>query len=68
MMDRRRFLTTVAGGTVVGLAGCNSGLLGPSERQLDARRAALQERYAAVVSMTTPENSFVPETVTPSAG
>ncbi|MFB6223924.1 MAG: hypothetical protein ABEH86_09685 [Haloarcula sp.] len=31
-MDRRRFLATFAGGTVVGLAGCNSGLRGPSRQ------------------------------------
>lgn len=68
MTRRRRFLTAVASGTVLGLAGCNSGTFGPSERQLDARRTDLQERNDAVVGMVTPDNTFEPATVTVGVG
>ncbi|MFY4814542.1 cupredoxin domain-containing protein [Haloarcula sp. AONF1] len=63
-MRRRCFLTAAASGTVLGLAGCSSGTLGPSERQLEARRTDLQERNDAVVGMVTPDNAFAPATVT----
>ena len=66
-MRRRRFLTAVASGTV-GVAGCNSGTLGPSERQLDARRTELRERNGAVVGTATPDNAFAPATVTVDVG
>ena len=66
-MRRRCFLTAVASGTV-GVAGCNSGTLGPSERQLDARRTELRERNGAVVGMATPDNAFAPATVTVDVG
>ena len=68
MTRRRRFLTAVASGTILGLAGCNSGTFGPSERQLDARRTDLQERNDAVVGMVTPDNTFELETVTIDVG
>ncbi|SDY39734.1 cupredoxin domain-containing protein [Halopenitus persicus] len=68
MTRRRRFLTAVASGTIPGLAGCNSGTFGPSERQLDARRTELQDRNDAVVGMVTPDNAFEPATVTIGVG
>lgn len=64
IMRRRYLLTAVTSGTVLGLAGCNSSSLGPSKRQLNARRTELQERNDAVVGMVTPDNAFTPATVT----
>jgi plastocyanin len=50
------------------LAGCNSGTFGPGEDQLARTRERLRERHAAVVGMSTPDNDFVPATVTVAPG
>ncbi len=60
-------MTAVATGTT-SLAGCNSGTFGPSARRLTERRTELAGRHDAVVGMRTPENAFVPETVTVGVG
>lgn len=67
-MRRRRYLAGIATGVPVGLAGCNSGTFGPSDRELTERRAELADRHDVVVSMETPDNVFVPETVTVPVG